>query len=879
MNIINKLAILLFGFVGIFVGVYMLGIQVSYILINKTIGYTTDINYLFVNGSNNYFYILSFIALYFWLDIVINLFFNKKERERRKEARRMTRDEKIQFNHLTSLYETKKGLQRISFNSKGERNNIDFNIIYKFLTWMFIPLPLIVFGMIHAVFLFETISKRKIIYDIDLVKLNIIFIIVGFLLTLIISQFHLRDIFDDTFNGIKKIYNEIIFVLNNNAIHKFNITDEHKLNVKKKWMIGGEATYRRGGLPVLTYKNRMYVDASDSHTIIVGTTNSGKTYSVIHPMIENLRMAGESMLINDLKGELYMTHKEQLLESKYEIRVINFVEPKKSICWNPLGLIIKKYREAQQAVNEIIENNKNLILKKKENQKLKIKLLQKKTELESLVSAKAPGNKIEEAKKTISNIENEIKANNEVLPKPDFSEAFELLKDIALTLCYDANAKDPFWNSQAAVLLEGLVAFLLEEVTIDDKGNEIYLPDEMINLKSVKILLNQGLINIGGSQPGKEMFLLKKYLDNYREPTDQSVMKLSEYLGTAQNTRGSITSVFADKIDIAILNENIVRMTGINEFDFNEFNKKKLAVFIIVHDEKKTYYPLVTIFIKQFYEEIIKLARQEDNMRLKYPVNIIYDEFGISPALKDVDSILAASRSRGVRMNMVIQDYSQLDKNYGKEIAKSIKNNVMNTVYLLGGDTDTLSEISKRAGDKLVWNKEKGYFENTPVISTARLSKLDLGEAVVLRQRKNPILTRYYPYNKFNFYKNNISNAKLEERKAIQEVLWFDLNEALKNRINLLKNYRGNKEYSEEFIQEVVLAFDSGLSIEEIVKNYKVDKELVEKWTKKNNDEHNLKAQQEENEEFLEEEKPETARTKAQKILGLNKDLIEGVGE
>ncbi|MCI6272209.1 MAG: type IV secretory system conjugative DNA transfer family protein [Erysipelotrichaceae bacterium] len=881
MNIANKFIVLIVSFFGIFISVYIIGIQVSYIILNKTIGYTLDFNYLIVNGSNAYFYLLSFIALYFWLDVLINLFFSKKERARRKEARRMTKDEKIQFNHLLSGSETKKGLQRISFNSAGKKNNIDFNNICKILTWVFIPLPLFMFGMIHAKFLFETISNKKIIYDVNLVKVNIAFIVGGFLLTLIISKFHLRDIFDDTFDSLKKFYNEIIFILNNNGVYKFNISDDYKLNTKKKWKIGEEITYRRGGLPILTYKNMMYVDSNDNHTLIIGTTNSGKTYSLIHPMIENLRMAGESMLINDLKGELYKIHKHQLKESGYEVRVINFVEPKKSICWNPLGLIIKKYREAQNKNDLIIVGSAELLRISNENKKLKNELKRLKNKLEFYLKSSADETQIQKLNNEIEQKKLNIEYNSKVLPKPDFSEAFELLKDIANTLTYDANVKEPFWNNQAAILIEGLVAFLLEEKTVDEKGEETYLPEEMINLKSIKILLNQGLTNIGGQQPGKEVFLLKKYLDNYREPTDQSVLKLGEFFTTAQNTRGSITSVFADKLDIAILNDSIVNMTGVSEFDFNEFNEKKLAVFIIVHDEKKTYYPLVTIFIKQFYEEIIKLARKEDNQRLKYPVNIVYDEFGISPALKDVDSILAASRSRGVRMHMVIQDYSQLDKNYGKEIAKSIKNNVMNTVYLLGGDIDTLTEISKRAGDKLVWNKEKGYFETTPVISTSRLSKLSLGEALVLRQRKNPILTRYYPYNKFNFYKNNIANSKLEERTDLKEVLWFDINKAFNTKVKSLK-IKEKKSTSEQLIENVISDYNSELSIEELTKKYGLPIELVEKWIK---DYEVSKSSLEAKENNAEEKGVEdTERTLGKVLLnkkriGLNKELAKGTIE
>ena len=57
-----------------------------------------------------------------------------------------------------------------------------------------------------------------------------------------------------------------------------------------------------------------------------------------------------------------------------------------------------------------------------------------------------------------------------------------------------------------------------------------------------------------------------------------------------------------------------------------------------------------------------------------------------------------------------------------------------------------MREISERAGKKLKWNKETRHFDAVPVITKDKLAHLSLSEAVVLRQRKMPIVTRYYPY-------------------------------------------------------------------------------------------------------------------------------------
>ena len=78
----------------------------------------------------------------------------------------------------------------------------------------------------------------------------------------------------------------------------------------------------------------------------------------------------------------------------------------------------------------------------------------------------------------------------------------------------------------------------------------------------------------------------------------------------------------------------------------------------------------------------------------------------------------------------------------------------MNVVYLLGGNVETLNEMSQRIGNQYRWNKEKSNFEVVPVITKDRLAHMSVGEGVVSSQRKNPYLTRYLPFNKYIFYKS-----------------------------------------------------------------------------------------------------------------------------
>ena len=248
--------------------------------------------------------------------------------------------------------------------------------------------------------------------------------------------------------------------------------------------------------------------------------------------------------------------------------------------------------------------------------------------------------------------------------------------------------------------------------------------------------------------------LLKFYLNELRRPTDQSVIKLKTIVDAPDETCGSITEVFSTYMDLGILNDNIVKMTSRLSFDFDDLWNQKIAVFLIAHDEKATYYPLSVLFMSQLFAEIARNARTETSQRLKYPLNIIWDEFGISPPVKNLNNALSASRSKGVRFTLVIQDFSQLSIQYNKNFSEMIKNNTMSVVYLLGGNVETLNEMSQRIGNQYRWNKEKSNFEVVPVITKDRLAHMSVGEGVVSSQRKNPYLTRYLPFNKYIFYKS-----------------------------------------------------------------------------------------------------------------------------
>lgn len=118
-----------------------------------------------------------------------------------------------------------------------------------------------------------------------------------------------------------------------------------------------------GGVPLFYDKvdQRIYVDATDTHTLVYGTTGSLKTRTIVMPTIKLLGYAGESLIINDTKGELYTRLAADLDKQGFEIIVLNFREPATGNSWNPLFLPYKFYLEgdidrACEFINDIANN-------------------------------------------------------------------------------------------------------------------------------------------------------------------------------------------------------------------------------------------------------------------------------------------------------------------------------------------------------------------------------------------------------------------------------------------------------------------------------------------------------------------------------------------
>lgn len=105
--------------------------------------------------------------------------------------------------------------------------------------------------------------------------------------------------------------------------------------------------YAACGLPLISDGHTAYVNNTDSHSLIVGSTGSKKSRLFVMPMLEMIARAGESAIVTDPKGELY-THTSGLFHrEEYQVLVLNFRDPTHSHGWNPMYTAYMYYKNGQ----------------------------------------------------------------------------------------------------------------------------------------------------------------------------------------------------------------------------------------------------------------------------------------------------------------------------------------------------------------------------------------------------------------------------------------------------------------------------------------------------------------------------------------------------
>lgn len=296
----------------------------------------------------------------------------------------------------------------------------------------------------------------------------------------------------------------------------------------------------------------------------------------------------------------------------------------------------------------------------------------------------------------------------------DGNKAILLLNDLIDKLFYRRSSadKDQYWNESAGQFALGLSLLTL-------KFGEKLTINKLLDWRYKKYA--------DGT--------LKKTFDDL--PTDSEVYQnLAGVMAlTAENTKSCILSTFDQLIRMFKAAPALTDMLSKSTFDVDDIGVKKMAVFLVVPDEKTTFHFLATLFISQCYKSLVEMA---DLLGGKLPVrvNFILEEFCNMPTMTDILSMLTAARSRNIRFHLVIQSYEQLVDKYDEHVSKTILDNCATLIYLHSRELSFLQYISQLAG-----NNEF----NRPLLPVSRLQRIQKNENIIFRDRCYPYIVKDVP--------------------------------------------------------------------------------------------------------------------------------------
>lgn len=235
-------------------------------------------------------------------------------------------------------------------------------------------------------------------------------------------------------------------------------------------------------------------------------------------------------------------------------------------------------------------------------------------------------------------------------------------------------------------------------------------------------------------------------------------------LNTAEQSMASVMSTALSRLNSFLDSELEQLLCFDTEIDAEKFCNEKSAIFVIMPEENPNTFFMISLIIQQLYREILAVA-DENGGKLKNRCVFFCDEFGTLPKIESAEMMFSASRSRWLQIVPIIQSFSQLDKNYGKEGAEIIVDNTQITLF--GGfapNSSSAEVLSKALGSRTVMSGSVSRSKNDPsqslqmierpLMTPDELKSMPKGQFVVMKTGVHPMrvkLKLFYKWGiKFN---------------------------------------------------------------------------------------------------------------------------------
>ncbi|MGB4439899.1 MAG: type IV secretory system conjugative DNA transfer family protein [Sedimentibacter sp.] len=335
--------------------------------------------------------------------------------------------------------------------------------------------------------------------------------------------------------------------------------------------------------------------------------------------------------------------------------------------------------------------------------------------------------------------------NNNISVKAKAEKYAKIISKTIINSTGDSSAygQNAFFYDAAEGLLTAVILLIAEYLPPTEEEGEIVDVRHIISVfKMVQDLMAPSKVK------GKSQFQL---LMDKLPPEHKARWFSGAALNSAEQAMASVLSTVLSRLNAFLDTEMEQILCFDTEIDAETFCNKKSAIFLILPEEDNTKYFMVSLFLQQFYREMLTVA-DENGGKLPNRVMIYADEIGTIPKIESFEMMLSAGRSRKISLVPIIQSFAQLDKNYGKEGSEIITDNCQLTIF--GGfapNSETAQVLSKSLGSRTVMSGSISRGKNDPsqslqmmerpLLTADELKSLPKGNFVIMKTGANPMKT------------------------------------------------------------------------------------------------------------------------------------------
>lgn len=333
--------------------------------------------------------------------------------------------------------------------------------------------------------------------------------------------------------------------------------------------------------------------------------------------------------------------------------------------------------------------------------------------------------------------------------REDYRKAEEYAWDITTALVGNEESKmERIWKDGEMSIIAGTIM----AVVYENKDSP-----EFQNLTNVYSFISEMCRTEDGEMP------INEYINNLNK--DNPASRIFNIARIAPDkTRGSFFTSALTTLKL-FTSESIYSMTCSSDFNLKETGKLKRIIYIILPDERLTYYPLASLFVNQQYVSLVEVADSRGG-ELERRVNFVLDEFGNFSTIPTFSNMLTVGGGRKIRFNIFLQSFAQLDQKYGKENAENILDNCQTWIYLKTANFETATRIMKKLGNYTTssYSKSSSYskYQNgsnsesmnlisRPLLTEDEIMRIERPYVLIINAGNYPAIVKIPDLSKWKF--------------------------------------------------------------------------------------------------------------------------------